>query len=94
MTYRQLDERSNRRPAVPAAGLNAGDTSPSCIDNHPRYYELLWAAQRSGCGSPPSSKLTAGEVEYIVDDCGAKVLRRLPRRWPRWPPRSPAGSPA
>jgi long-chain acyl-CoA synthetase len=45
------------------------------MDNTPRYYELLWAAQRSGLRfTAISSKLTAGEVEYIVKDCEAKVF--------------------
>ncbi len=45
------------------------------MDNTPRYYEVLWAAQRSGLRfTAVSSKLTAGEVEYIVKDCEAKAL--------------------
>ena len=45
------------------------------MDNSPRYYEVLWAAQRSGLRfTCISSKLTAGEVEYIVKDCEAKVF--------------------
>ena len=45
------------------------------MDNSPRYYEVLWAAQRSGLRfTCISSKLTAGEVEYIVKDSGAKAL--------------------
>jgi long-chain acyl-CoA synthetase len=45
------------------------------MDNTARYYEVLWAAQRSGLRfTAISSKLTAGEVEYIVKDCEAKAL--------------------
>ena len=45
------------------------------MDNTPRYYEVLWAAQRSGLRfTAISSKLTAGEVEYIVKDCEAKAF--------------------
>ena len=48
------------------------------MDNSPRYYEVLWAAQRSGLRfTCISSKLTAGEVEYIVKDCGPR--RSSPR---------------
>ena len=56
--------------------MQAGDPpSRSLSKNSPRYYELLWAAQRSGIRfTAISSKLTAGEVEYIVKDCGAKVF--------------------
>src|SRR3546814_7592463 len=45
------------------------------MDNHPRYYEILWAAQRAGLRfTCLSSKLTLSEVEYIVKDCEAKAL--------------------
>ena len=77
VTYRQLDERSNRlahllRGAGPAAGAT---TSPSCIENHPRFLEVLWAAQRAGLYyTAINSRLTAGEAAYIVNDCGARVF--------------------
>jgi long-chain acyl-CoA synthetase len=76
VTYRQLDERSNQGAQLfRSLGLNAGDAIALFIDNHPRYYEILWAAQRSGLRfTCISSKLTAGEVEYIVGDCGAKLF--------------------
>ena len=45
------------------------------LDNHPRYFEIAWAAQRSGLYfTCISSKLSAGEIEYIMQDCEAKVL--------------------
>ena len=45
------------------------------MENHPRYFEIAWAAQRAGLYyTCISSKLTAGEVAYIVRDCGAKAL--------------------
>ena len=45
------------------------------MDNSPRYYEVLWAAQRSGLRfTCISSKLTASEVEYIVGDSDSKVF--------------------
>jgi long-chain acyl-CoA synthetase len=76
VTYRQLDERSNQIAHLyRSLGLKAGDSVAYFLDNHPRYYELLWAAQRAGLRfTAISSKLTAGEVEYIVRDCGAKVF--------------------
>jgi long-chain acyl-CoA synthetase len=76
VTYGQLDERSNQGAHLfRSLGLQAGDAIAFFIENHPRYYELLWAAQRSGLRfTCLSSKLTAGEVEYIVKDCGAKVF--------------------
>jgi long-chain acyl-CoA synthetase len=76
VTYKQLDERSNQGAHLfRSLGLKAGDVIAIFMDNHPRYFEIAWAAQRSGLYyTCISSKLTAGEVEYIVGDCGAKVL--------------------
>ena len=76
VTYGQLDARSNQGAHLfRSLGLQAGDGVAFFIDNGPRYYELLWAAQRSGLRfTCISSKLTAGEVEYIVRDSDSKVL--------------------
>jgi long-chain acyl-CoA synthetase len=76
VTYRQLDERSNQIAHLfRSIGLKPGDAVALLLDNTPRYHELLWAAQRSGLRfTAVSSKLTAGEVEYIVRDCEAKAL--------------------
>lgn len=76
VTFGQLEARSNQGAHLfRALGLKAGDAVAFFIENHPRYYELLWAAQRSGLRfTCLSSKLTAGEVEYIVKDCEAKVF--------------------
>ncbi|WP_309604137.1 acyl-CoA synthetase [Phenylobacterium sp.] len=76
VTYGQLDARSNQGAQMfRSLGLEAGDAIALFIDNHPRYYEILWAAQRSGLRfTCLSSKLTPGEVEYIVGDCEAKLF--------------------
>jgi long-chain acyl-CoA synthetase len=76
VTYRQLDERSNQGAHLfRSIGIGGGDAVALFMDNSPRYYEVLWAAQRSGLRfTCISSKLTAGEVEYIVRDSGAKAL--------------------
>ena len=45
------------------------------MDNSLRYFELVWAAQRAGLYyACISSKLSTGEIAYILADCGAKVL--------------------
>ena len=76
VTYRQLDERSNQGAQLfRALGLKTGDVIAIFMENNPRYFEIAWAAQRSGLYyTCISSKLTAGEVEYILRDCAAKVL--------------------
>ncbi len=75
-TYGVLDEASNRGAQLfRSLGLNVGDGIAICMENHPRYYEVCWAAQRSGLYyTAASSRLTPGELEYIVNDCDAKVL--------------------
>jgi acyl-CoA synthetase (AMP-forming)/AMP-acid ligase II len=75
-TYRQLDEGSNRCAQLfRAQGLQAGDGIAIFMENHARYFELTWAAQRAGLYyTAISSQLTAPEVEYIVKDSGAKLL--------------------
>ncbi|MBV8594305.1 MAG: acyl-CoA synthetase, partial [Caulobacteraceae bacterium] len=76
VTYRELDERSNQGAHLfRSLGIGAGDGVAFFLDNSPRYYELLWAAQRSGLRfTCISSKLTAGELEYIVRDSASKLL--------------------
>src|SRR5438128_1826420 len=76
VTYGELDARSNQGAHLfRSLGIGRGDPIAIFMDNSPRYYEVLWAAQRSGIRfTAISSKLTAGEVEYIVKDCEAKAL--------------------
>jgi len=76
VTYGQLDARSNQGAHLfRSLGLNAGDGIAIFMDNGPRYYEILWAAQRSGLRfTCISSKLTAGEVDYIIKDSDSKAL--------------------
>ncbi len=76
VTYRDLEDRSNQGAQLfRSLGLKPGDVIAIFMDNSPRYFEIAWAAQRSGLYyTCISSKLTAGEVEYIVRDCEAKVF--------------------
>ncbi|HEY1880578.1 MAG TPA: acyl-CoA synthetase [Caulobacteraceae bacterium] len=76
VTYGQLEARSNQGAHLfRQLGLAAGDAIALFMDNSARYYEVLWAAQRSGLRfTCISSKLTAGEVEYIVRDSGAEAV--------------------
>jgi len=76
VTYRQLDERSNQGAHVfRSLGLKKGDTVALMMDNNARYFEICYAAQRSGLFFVAmSSRLTTSEAEYIVNDSGAKVL--------------------
>lgn len=80
VTYRQLDERSNQGAHFfRSLGLKEGDVIALFLDNHPRYFEIAWAAQRCGLYyTCISSKLTAAEVAYIVGDCDAKLIITSP----------------
>lgn len=76
VTFRQLNERTNQiAHAFRANGLNPGDTCAIFAENSPRYFEVCWAARRSGLYFVCiSSRLTAPEVSYILKDSGTKLL--------------------
>ncbi len=76
ITYRELNDESNRiAQMLWSLGLRAGDAIVIVMENHPSYFSICWAAQRSGLQyTAASSRLTIGELSYIVNDCGAKAL--------------------
>ena len=76
VTYGELEARSNQGAHLfRKLGLKAGDVIAILMENHPRFFEVAWAAQRAGLYyACISSKLTAGEIEYIMSDCAAQVL--------------------
>lgn len=75
-TFQQLDQASNRAAHLfRAIGLKPGDAVAVYMGNRPQYFDLAWAAQRSGLYFVAlSSRLTLDEVEYIARDSGAKAL--------------------
>ena len=76
VTYGELEARSNQGAQLfRALGLKRGDGIAMFMENNRHFMEIYWAAQRSGLYlTPISSRLTAGEVAYIVRDCGAKIF--------------------
>jgi long-chain acyl-CoA synthetase len=76
VTYRQLDDRSNQvAQMLRTMGLKAGDHIAILLENHPRFFEICWGAQRAGIiYTAASTRLTVGEAAYIVQDCAARVL--------------------
>ncbi len=76
ITYKELDEGSIRFARVLYdLGLRRGDHYAVLLENHPSYFEIVWAGMRSGLYiTAVNSHLTAAEAGYIVADCGAKVL--------------------
>lgn len=76
VSFAQLEARSNQTAhALREAGCKPGDTVAILAENTPRYFEVCWAAQRSGlyfvC---MSSRLTPAEIQYILEDSGARLL--------------------
>ncbi|WP_439814355.1 acyl-CoA synthetase [Zavarzinia sp. CC-PAN008] len=76
VTYAELEDRSNQCAQLfRSRGLKRGDAIAVMLENHPRYFEIVWAAQRAGLYfTCISSKLTAGEAAYIIKDCGARIV--------------------
>jgi acyl-CoA synthetase (AMP-forming)/AMP-acid ligase II len=76
VTYAQLTERSNRGAQLfRSLGLEAGDGIALCMENHPGFFDVCWAAHNAGLYyTPVSSRLHAEEAAYIIRDCGARVL--------------------
>lgn len=76
ITYRELDERSNRLAQfLWSAGLREGDHLAILAENHVRYFEVYWAAVRSGLYLTAINRyLSAGEAAYLVNDSNSTVL--------------------
>jgi long-chain acyl-CoA synthetase len=76
VTYGQLDARSNQGAQLfRSLGLTPGDGIAILMENNARFFELCWAAQRSGLVyTTISSRLTAPEAAYIARDSGAKAF--------------------
>jgi acyl-CoA synthetase (AMP-forming)/AMP-acid ligase II len=76
VSFRELDARTNRAAQLfRKLGLKTGDGIAIFMENNIRFLEICWAAQRAGLYfTAISSRLTAGEVEYIVKDANVKAL--------------------
>ncbi len=74
-TYAELDAAANRLSRLfRSAGLEPGDHLAVCMENHPRYLEILWGCEYAGLiYTAASSRLTTDELTYIVNDCGARA---------------------
>src|SRR5262249_55067417 len=76
LTYRELDDRSNRlAQLLHAHGLRRGDGIAIFMENTLTFMEVAWAAMRSGLYLTTINRyLTADEAAYIANDCGARAL--------------------
>ncbi|WP_280434859.1 acyl-CoA synthetase [Nocardia carnea] len=75
-TYRELDGRVTALAhGLRELGVQRGDRVALLSANHPAYLEVLFACGLLGATFVPlNARLTAGEVEYVLQDCGASVL--------------------
>ena len=75
-TYAQLDTDANRVSRVfREAGLSPGDHVAWCLENHRNFLALTWGAYYAGLiYTPISSRMTADEIAYIVQDSGARAF--------------------
>ncbi len=76
LSYRMLDDRSNQLAQLFwSQGLRPGDHVAIFMENNLRYFEVIWAALRSGLYLTTINRyLTGEEAGYILDNCDARVL--------------------
>ena len=76
VTYHQLDRRSNRLSQLfYDAGLRRKDHVAIFMENNLRFFEVAWAALRSGLYITTVNRyLTAEEAAYIVKDSESQAL--------------------
>ncbi len=76
ISYGELEDLSNQFAHLfRQHGLKRGDGIAICLENHAMFLPICWSAFRSGLYyTAISYRLQPEEVEYIVNDCGAKVF--------------------
>jgi fatty-acyl-CoA synthase len=76
LTYRELNDRSNQLAQLMwDKGLRPNDHVAIFMENNLRYFEVVWAAMRSGLYLTTVNRyLTDEEAGYIVANCEAKIL--------------------
>lgn len=80
VTYAELHERACQiAQLLRSRGVQPGDHIAWSLENHPWFLSLAWGAIYAGAYfTAISSRLTAEEAAYIVNDCGAKVFISSP----------------
>lgn len=76
MSYAELAERVDRlAAALRARGVQFGDRVAYLGNNHPSFVETLFASTLLGAVFVPlNTRLSIPELEYMLDDSGAKML--------------------
>jgi long-chain acyl-CoA synthetase len=75
-TFAELDAAANRLShLLRSAGVQPGDHVAICMENNDHYLEVVWGCHYAGTVyTCTSSRLQSGELEYIINDCEAKVF--------------------
>src|SRR5262249_39768570 len=75
ITYAELRERASR--IAGGLGLARGERMATVLDNRIETALLYWAAQWAGAVFVPLSwRASEADLDYCVEDCGAKVVIR------------------
>ena len=75
ITYAELRERAARMAG--GLGLEPGDRLATVLDNRIETALLYWASQWCGAVFVPLSwRLAQADLDYCVDDCGARIVFR------------------
>ncbi|MEC8347245.1 MAG: AMP-binding protein, partial [Pseudomonadota bacterium] len=76
VTFAQLEATANQGAQLfRSLGLQRGDHIAILLENHPRFFQICWAAQRAGIYYTAISwRLQQAEVDYIVNNCEARVF--------------------
>ncbi|MFV2039653.1 MAG: acyl-CoA synthetase [Acidimicrobiales bacterium] len=80
MTYAELHEFAERLAnLLQAASLQRGDHVALCLENRVEFLAICWGAHYAGLYyTAISSRLTAPEMAYIINDCGARAYITSP----------------
>ncbi len=76
VTFSQMELRANQAAHVfRSCGVREGEHVAILLKNRREFLEICFGAERAGLYyTTISTRLTAAEIAYIVNDCGAKVL--------------------
>ena len=80
MSFAELHEYAERLANLfQNAGLQEGDHIALCLENRLEFLPICWGAHYAGLYyTAIRSLLTAGEMAYIIEDCGAKAFITSP----------------
>jgi len=80
VSYAELEDAANRLARLfHDAGFRPGDHIAFCMENRPEYFAILWGAHYAGLYyTAISSRLTADELGYVIEDSGSRALIASP----------------